>query len=987
MHFRKANNLTGWIVGLIACTVYLLTREATGSFWDCGEFIASAMHVQIPHPPGAPLFILLGRLCILFSPHNPAMGVNTLSALGSGLAILFLFWTITHFARKMYGKSGESLTREEVFTIMTAGAVGALAYTFTDSFWFSAVEAEVYGMSGFFTALVFWIILKWENRADEPGADRWIVLLFFLIGLSVGVHLLSLLTIPSVVMVFYFRKYRVTWQGTALAFLVGCALTGFVQIVVIQRTVFWASDFDIYFVNKLGLPFFSGFACFYFLIAVGIFVGLRLSRWRFLTLGLWCLTFLLIGYSSYITTLERSNADPAIDMYNVDNPISLAGYLGRDQYGDFPLIYGQKFTAEGHWVVDGDQYAKGDNKYVVTGKHTHVEYDAADKMLFPRVWSTEGDKADFYAEWLGIAKLHDPQTGREYYERAPTQWDNINWFVSYQVGLMYGRYFAWNFIGRQNDLQSYGNQRDGNWITGISFIDGLFWGDQTKLPDSARWGNKAYNPLYGLPLILGLLGFFAQYRRGRRDWVVNGVLFFFTGLAIVLYINQPGNQPRERDYAYTGSFYAFAVWIGLGVLLVQRWIRRPWLALAVCATVPVLMAVREWDDHDRSHKTAALAMAEDYLNSCAPNAILFTFGDNDTYPLWFAQEAMGIRPDIRVINTSLLGIDWYINQLRYKVNQSDPIDPIWSAGAVAGDKRDPIYAGEYADRNAPPDTLMDLETMMRAVGGNDPAYAVQTTDGQTFNTFPSHLVSVPVDTALVRRNGTVDPGDTGVVRELRFRIPASAILKGDAMILNIIAANHWKRPVYFTSIYDAMGFNEYLRQDGIAYRLVPLHAQAMHIDRSLDLLTHHMAYGGAERPGVYFDEENRHNLLTIRAAYTTLADYLLGAGRVADARTVLEQGDRGMGYMAYGQCSRWGNYHDRASEKFAADAYRAGDLPLARKVDSAVRVDCVQQLRYSETLSRLSAGSYLGYEARTAGEILHDLDSLRAKFDPGVAPR
>ncbi|TDW96093.1 glycosyltransferase family 117 protein [Dinghuibacter silviterrae] len=976
MQFRKANNITGWIVGGIACIVYLMTREATGSFWDCGEFIASASKVQIPHPPGAPLFILMGRICILLSPAHPAMAVNTLSAMGSGLSILFLFWTITHFARK--------IVPDDTFTILAAGVVGALAYTFTDSFWFSAVEAEVYGMSGFFTALVFWVALKWENRADEPGADRWIVLLFFLVGLSIGVHLLSLLVLPAVVMIYYFRRYPFSWLGMCVAFVTGCVITGVVQIVVIQKTVGWAGDLDIYFVNKLGLPFFSGFATFYFLLALAIAAGLRVAKRRnlgFLRLGLWCLTFLLIGYSTYITTMERSNADPGVDMFNVDNPISLAGYLGRDQYQDFPLLYGQNFTARAHYVNDGDRYAKGEDKYVVIGRKQHAEYAAADKMWLPRVW--DADNADFYAEWLGIGKTADG------YERAPNQWDNLTWFLTYQLHWMYWRYFAWNFIGRQNDLQGYGNPRDGNWITGFTWIDNLWLGDQNKMPDTARSANKGYNPMYGLPFLLGVLGFFVQFRRGRKDWVINGVFFFFTGLAIILYLNQPGNQPRERDYAYTGSFYAFAVWIGLGVIVVRRFAgrllkhRAAGAAAILCLAVPILMAARQWDDHDRSHKTLALSMATNYLESCAPNAILFTFGDNDTYPLLFAQEALGIRPDVRVLNTSLLSFDWYIRPLRYKINQSDPIDPIWSAEAVAGDNRDAIYALSYVDRNAPPDTLTDLETMMREVGGDDPAFAAQTRDGETFHTYPSHLITIPVDTALVRQNGTVDPSDS-VVSNLFFRIPANAIEKGDAMVLSIIAANHWARPVYFTSIYDAMGFDGYLRQDGLAYRLVPVHNQAVHIATTKDKLLNVFTFGGAERPGVYFDEENRSHLLTLRNAYISLAASLIGAGRPSEARAVLERCDRGTDptSMPYGFCSRYGNYHNHVSTRFATVAYQAGDLALAAKVDASVRKDCLQQIAYTASLPawRRRPGSFLWYEGQKAGDIVHLLDSLKTRY-------
>jgi len=1002
MQFRKINNITGWIIGIIACTVYLMTMEATGSFWDCGEFISSAMKVQIPHPPGAPLFILLGRIFILFSGAHPATGVNTLSALGSGFSILFLFWTITHFGRKLYGKTEDQLTPDEIFTIMTAGAIGALAYTFSDSFWFSAVEGEVYGMSGFFTAIVFWTALKWENRADQPGSDRWIVLLFFLVGLSVGVHLLSLLTIPAVVMIYYFRRFKATWLGGIIAFLIACALTGIEQTFVIQKTVYWASDMDVYFVNNLGLPFFSGFAFFYLLLAVLIFIGIRWANkknYGFLRLGLWCLSFMLIGYSTYITTMERSNADPAIDMYNVDNPISLAGYLGRDQYGDFPLIKGQNFTAkpQRHYHYDGDMYAKGATKYEVVGKKSHPEYDEEDQMLFPRVWDNGNEQghADFYAQWLGINKLKNSQTGEETYERAPTFGDNLFFFISYQFSWMYMRYFFWNFVGRQNDLQGFGDPRDGNWISGVPPLDNALYGNQDRMPDSVHNKNKAYNRLFALPLILGILGFIVQYKRNRKDLLVTGVLFFFTGIAIILYLNQPGNQPRERDYAYTGSFYAFAIWIGLGVFLVKDWLSQlkflkgplsNYATAVLClSAVPLLMACQEWDDHDRSSKTLPYSMAKDYLESCAPNAILFTFGDNDTYPLWFAQEAMGVRPDIRVINTSLLGIDWYINQLRYKVNQSDPIDPIWSAEQIAGDKRNVIYNQTYVSRNPNPETgFTDLETMMRAAGKDDPATTVQTEDGDSFTVYPAHKVSVPVDTALVLSNGTVNKGDS-VVSQMQFEIYQGYLAKNDAALLNIIAANHWKRPIYFTSPDGHLGFGEYLRQDGLTYRLVPVRNQPVNQDWMKDKLLNLFTFGNARKPGVYFDEENRRHLLTIRDAYVNLATSLTHSGRNAEARQVLEKCDQGMDpeNMPYGMCSRYGNYHNQTSAKFAFAAYDAGDIELGRKVSAAVRKDCQQQMKYFEGLPEQwkAPNSTLEYEYQTAKQLIAGLDQLKKVYD------
>ncbi|HEY4148007.1 MAG TPA: DUF2723 domain-containing protein, partial [Chitinophagaceae bacterium] len=700
MTFKRLNNITGWVVCIIACTVYIMTMEASGSFWDCGEFISSTYKLQVPHPPGAPLFVMLGRLFIVScswmfgsGPEAAARSVNMMSALASGFTILFLFWSITHFARKLVlGNDSENATSGQLFSIMAAGIVGALAYTFSDSFWFSAVEGEVYGMSSFFTAIVFWAILKWEHNADKPNADRWIVLIFFLMGLSIGVHLLNLLTIPAVVMVYYFKRYKVTKLGTLWAFLIGCAITGFVQKVMIQYTVAGAGKFDIWFVNDFNMPFFSGFIFYFILLTVLILWGLRVTKaekisfptlatWLslflfvlvfpfitsaltfvaillgigalivvlsfvyqrsgpILNLTIWSIAFMLLGYSSYVTTMIRSNANPAVDMYNVDNPNSLVGYLGRDQYGDFPLIYGQVFTAQPEKYDEGEmKYTKGKDKYIEIGKDVKPSYAADDMMLFPRVWDASNDQghAQYYKDWLGLADGEKPGMG-----------DNINFFFGYQLNWMYWRYFMWNFAGKENDIQGFGpgNVRDGNWISGIPFIDNArLGGNQENMPDSAK-NNKAHNTLFFLPLLLGVFGLVFQFFKNKKDFLIVGLLFFFTGLAIVLYLNQAGNQPRERDYAYVGSFYAFAVWIGLGVLQIQEWLRKrlsegisAGIAFLACLlAVPVLMGQQEWDDHDRSRKVLARDLAKDYLESCAPNAILFTYGDNDTYPLWYAQE-------------------------------------------------------------------------------------------------------------------------------------------------------------------------------------------------------------------------------------------------------------------------------------------------------------------------------------------------------------
>ena len=1040
MNFKRINNIIGWIVCIIACSVYIMTMEATGSFWDCGEFASSAYKLQIPHPPGAPLFVLLGRLFMVpFDPQHAATGINLMSALASGFTILFLFWSITHFARKIVQKDGSPLNNDKIIGIMAAGVVGALAYTFSDSFWFSAVEGEVYAMSSFFTAIVFWAMLKWEHNVteeEEQGikghftkADRWIILIFYLMGLSIGVHLLNLLTIPAIVMIYYFKRYKVTKWGAFFAFIIGCLITGLVQKAVVQWSIKGAGNMDILFVNDFGLPMFSGFAFYFIAIIALLILGIsfkenniskgKLALWigallalvlfpqliksdedgiggkffvrlliigagvgsiffvkavnlRFLKLALWCFGFMLLGYSTYFTTMIRSSADPSVDMFNVDNPVSLVGYVSREQYGDWPILYGQDFTAEIKDTKTTEIYLKVKDKYEKTGRKVEYVYDDADMHFFPRMWDQSNDQqhADYYAGWLGLDQNPDGsfkrgENGRYMRDGSepdarPTMSENIGFFMSYQINWMYWRYFMWNFSGKQNDIQGVhmGNVRDGNWKTGIGFVDQLRLGNQDTLPDSLK-DNKANNKLFALPLILGLLGLLYQLKKDKRDLLVTGLLFFFTGFAICLYLNQAGNQPRERDYAYVGSFYAFAIWIGLGVLyisdLLLPYIKKlktaNLIAGVVCLLlVPVIMASQEWDDHDRSNKVLARDLATDYLESCAPNAILISFGDNDTYPLWYAQEVQNIRPDVRVINASLLGTDWYINQLRYKLNQSDPIDPIWTAAQIEGANRDAIF-------NAPkpgidPNQYMDLYTMMKDyAGSDDPAKMEQGRDGSMLNVFPSRKVSVPVDIDLVRKNGTVNANDS-VVSELRFDIKKSVLYKNDAAILNIIAANKWKRPIYFTSPYDETGFRDYLRQDGLAYRLVPVLNEEVNKDRMFDILMNKFVFGNADKPGVYFDEENRRHLNSIRLAYATAASNLADADKKDSAKNMLNRCDKMMldGNFPYGYVSR-NQQHNQISMQFLYAAYKAGDTKLAEKVTKVLKKDMEQQAAYYESLS------------------------------------
>lgn len=991
MNFKKVNNIAGWVICAIACTVYLLTMEATASLWDTGEFISSVYKLQIPHPPGAPLFVLLGRLfVVVFGGSNPAIGVNIMSALSSGFTILFLFWTITHFARKLVVQGATEPTSNQIFAIISAGAVGALAYTFSDSFWYSAVEGEVYALSSLFTALVFWAILKWEHTADQPGSDKWIVFIFFMMGLSIGVHLLNLLTIPAIVMVYYFKRYKPTAWGTFWAFIMGCLITGFVQVVVIQWSVKAAGWFDIRFVNSFGMPFFSGFIFFFVFLGILFFFGLRAAKknhWNFLRLGIWCAIFMLLGYSSYVTTMIRSNANPAVDMYNVDNPNSLVGYLGRDQYGDFPLLYGQMFTASPKEYKETKvKYTKGENRYEEIGYDIKPVYAAEDMMMFPRVWDGSNDQghADFYRDWLGLAEGEKPNMA-----------DNVSFFIGYQMNWMYWRYFMWNFAGKQNDVQGFmpGNVRDGNWISGIPFIDNARLGNQAALPDSIK-NNKANNKLFFLPLALGIIGLIYQYFASRRDFIVVGLLFFFTGVAIVLYLNQAGNQPRERDYAYVGSFYAFAIWIGLGVLQIREWLMKKagekmagMSAAFVCLlAVPVLMGFQEWDDHDRSKKVLARDLAKDYLESCPPNAILFTYGDNDTYPLWYAQEVEGIRPDIRVVNNSLLGIDWYINQLRYKINESDPIDVIWSEEQIRGRNRDYVIYNPRPDVNQ--ERFYDLyDVMKNVVGSEDPAFKVALTGGENINYLPAKKYVLPVDEQLVRSNGTVNKEDS-VLSAMPVIIPEkkNTLLKNDLAILNIIAANKWKRPICFTAPYSAqeLGFGNFVRKDGLTYRLVPIaNNTGFNTDWMVDKLRNKFAFGSADIAGVYFDEENRRHLNSIRAAYADAAGSLADGNRKDEAKQMLDLADKGIleSNFPYAMVSR-SNQHNYFSFRFLEAAYKAGHTALADKVSKALHKDFEQQLKYYAQLPDRKQES-MRNEIAGAQQLLQMLQMLENNYKSG----
>lgn len=997
MNFKKTNDVTGWIICAVACTVYILTREATVSFWDCGEFISCAYKLQISHPPGAPLFIMLGRLFIILfgdNPHTAALHVNLLSSVSSGVTIMFLFWSITQLGRRLIVHRGESLSTEQGIAIIAAGAVGALAFTFSDSFWFSAVEGIVFGVSPLFIAIGFWAILKWESEADEPRADRWIVLIAYLIGLSIGVHLLSLLCIPAVVMTYYFRRYRVSVKGTILAFILACLITGIVQKILIQDSIKLIGAFELLFVNGLGLPFNTGS---YFCIVLYVGIIIWVLYWAkkhgkyFLRLSFLCIAFILVGYSSFLMILIRANAQPAINMQDVSNPMKLVSYLDRTQYGTWPLLSGPDFTAKPTGQkVTGNIYSKNeqDGRYDVVGKKYELTYDPADVHLFPRVWDDDNSQGhvDFYKQVLGLPAGAKPTFG-----------DNVYYFLHYQFYWMYFRYFLWNFVGRQNDLQGYGNVRDGNWISGVPFIDNWRLGDQRKLPESLTH-NKARNKLYFLPLILGLFGMFFQFKRNRRHGIVVLLLFFFTGIAIILYLNQPLPQPRERDYSYVGSFYAFAIWIGLGVLSVYAFLKRSIIpngklsaiiAGTVCLlAVPLLMSCQEWDDHDRHQKTLARDIAEDYLNSCDKNTILFTGGDNDTYPLWYAQEVEGVRPDIRIIITTLLGTDWLIRQLTTKVNESDPIPMAWKPDKYVGSRRDYLY---YFPGKVSQDKYFNLGDVMNFIDSDDPQAKITLQQGEAENYLPTQNFILPVDKARVLQNGSVPPSDSAlVVPEIRFTDKKDAFMKNDLAELQILAANHWKRPIYFTNPALSQGLDDYLEMDGLTYRLVPYlkvndtsdeTMDNVNTDKMYEVLMHHFKFGGAQTPGTYFDEANRRELLSIRSAFQRLGVSLAQEGKKDSALAVLNYGDSHLlrQNFPYAMVSAQ-NIEDYTSAQYAYAYYLAGDYAKGKAIGEAVMADCNQQLAYDGSLSSEELSPDLQKEANTARYLIGQLSFLEKKY-------
>jgi len=994
--FRLVDNLMGWITFAIAAFVYCSTVEPTASFWDCPEFITTAYKLEVGHPPGAPFFMLTGNLFTQFvsDPAKVALMVNVMSALFSAACIMFLFWSISHLTRKLVGTNGQISTLGQLITVEASALTGALIYTFSDTFWFSAVEGEVYAYSSLFTAVVFWLMLKWEDHADEPHSDRWLIFIAYLTGLSIGVHLLNLLCLPALVLVYYFRRYpQANARGSLVALAGSFALVAAVLYGIVPGIVKVGGWFELLFVNTFGLPFNTGLIVYMvllvgivlwsiwettvqrnrlrmnlsYLLSVGmlgipfyshgftsIFVGILVlavlyfvlnrqvnkTHWisaRLMNTSLLCMLMIMIGYSSYAVIVIRSSANTPMDQNSPEDIFTLGSYLSREQYGDRPLFYGQQYTSQVKYKSDGQyctpvskqgapvyqrkEKASPDepDRYII--QRYDIDYVYAQNVLFPRMYSER--HADAYESWLGGVEgktVNYDRCGELVQVKVPTMFENIRFFLSYQVNFMYWRYFMWNFAGRQNDLQGNGEWEHGNWITGIPFLDNLRLGDQSKLPAELR-ENKGRNVFYCLPLILGLIGLFWQLFRNTKEnrgegekqfWVVF-FLFFMTGLAIVIYLNQTPMQPRERDYAYAGSFYAFAIWCGMGVAGVAeglcRLLRNENLCAGIsclCVLVPIQMAGQTWDDHDRSGRYTCRDFGQNYLQSLdeGKHPIVFTNGDNDTFPLWYCQETEGFRTDARVCNLSYLQTDWYIDQMKRPAYDSPAVPIHWSRLQYVEGTREGVAVRPGMLEQVINYYKDDPAAMREALGDNP--YELRNiidkwvlNDNPDLQIIPTDSIVFAIDKEAVRRSGMMIAGDS-IPDYMHISLKGKrAVYKSEMMMYEMLAQCNWERPLYVATTvgpdnYGSLG--NYFVQEGLVNRVTPFNTKAngrnMDTERMYDNMMNKFKFGGLDKPGIYLDETVMRMCYTHRRAFAQLALRMLQEGKTDKVAKLIDYAEQ-----------------------------------------------------------------------------------------------
>ena len=944
MNFKRWDRLVGWMVFAIATITYLLTMEPSSSLWDCAEFIATSYKLEVGHPPGAPLFMLLARIATLFAPstHYVPHMVNAMNCLSSAFCILFLFWTITHIARRMLTAGGREFTDAHKIAALGAGAIGALAYTFTDTFWFSAVEGEVYAQSSMFTALVVWLMLKWEEQADEPHSNRWIILIAYLMGLSIGIHILNLLTIPALVFIYYFRRYeKITLKGVVLATLVALAILGFINGIIIPYTVYIGAMVDVFFVNTLGLPVNMGIVVFALALFAALFYGIfrthRAGK-KMANLLLLATTMILIGFSSYATVTIRAVANPPMNSNNPNNPHALLAVLNRDQYGNRPLLYGPYYSTPVDDVVESTSYHYNSEtgRYEQVVQLTDYVYPSEFKHFFPRLWnSMKGEAA--YKPWAAYRTkvdvlrdengevirdengqamrgevldfgrtVYDSVTGENFTE--PTFGENLYYFFTYQLNYMYWRYFLWNFVGRQDDIQADENTiAHGNWLSGITPLDELYLGPQSGLP-SEMAENPARNTYFFLPFLLGLLGLIYQLNRDQRSFSVVMWLFIMMGIALVVYFNTGPGEPRERDYVYAGSFYAFCIWIGLGVLALydlftialgeKRTRIAAATAIVVSLSVPTILAAENWDDHDRSGRTMARDIGWNYLQSLPKNAIVINYGDNDTFPLWFNQEVDGVRPDVRIMNSSYLGGEWYIDEMKTAANDAAPV-PFSLPSSKYSFVNDALPVRERVNRVVEIDELMDF------IKSENESTKLPLVDGTMMDYVPARRIAIPVNKENAIKSGIVKEQDYDLMVDtvyINIAERKQRLEKSEMMLLDLLANFEWNRPICFTQVYILQDFGllDYLQFDGYAYRLVPIltpYRSSWDIGRidtdvTYPLLKDVFRYGNLAEEGVHADHFTQYNLSASRAreSFARVAKQLIREGKEDKALELLDRG-------------------------------------------------------------------------------------------------
>ncbi|MDT0648509.1 glycosyltransferase family 117 protein [Autumnicola edwardsiae] len=1028
-NFRKWNKILGWLVFIIALITYSLTLEPTASFWDAGEYIATSANLEVGHPPGAPFYQMMGAFFSTFAPDDSqvALMVNFMSGVASAFTILFMFWSISLLLLKITGPVSK-ISASKKMSVLGSALVGSLAFTFTDSFWFSAVEAEVYAMASCFMAILFYLGLLWERDMFKPRGNRWVILISLVIGLSFGVHFLGLLTIPAIGFLYFFKNYKkVTVKNFIIANVVVVAVLLFIFKLLLPYTLTFFSASEVFFTNSLGLPFNTGTIIAFVVIVAAFYFGINYTRkrnfYQLNTLFL-CILFILIGFSSWMMLPIRSNAPTVINENSPNNARKLLAYYNREQYGETHLFYGPQWS-EMYSGLDEDNpyldakplYEKDEEqgKYVIVNDYKNARQNLDDdhKAILPRMWSTQ--HAVNYMEFTGPleftvkpeyqgeeqlmqainefrrsynANQLDNEDYHQFLQRfsdyidveKPSFASNIAYLLEYQIGYMYWRYFMWNFVGRQDDVQGKYTDLNGNWLSGIDFIDEMHLGPQDELPSDVE-NNKARNTYYFLPLILGLIGLVFQFKRDKNNFWVLLVFFLFTGIALKIYLNERPFEPRERDYALVGSFYVFAIWIGFGVYALIDMLKdylKPKLAVPIVIVgtllaVPTLLASENWDDHNRSGRYTALAMAKMYLDSVEENGIIFTIGDNDTFALWYVQQVEKYRTDVRVVNTSLFATDWYIDQMKRKAFESDPVPSQLEHDFYTG-KNDAIFLDERTS-----DTL-SINTWLNYIESDDARTQAELRGGQTINTFPTQNIRIPVNKQKVLQNGIVQEDESDlIVDHIDIHIDQSVLYKNRLMMLDVIANNQWERPIYFTGgsfgDEDYLWMKDYLQLEGVAYKLVPIRTPVnprnpfdmgrVNTEKMYNIVKK-WDWGNMEDPDLYHDPETRKNAITYRSNLARLVENLLQEQDTAAAKEILDLGIEKMPLDKYGYYS--------LVEPFIEGYYEVNEVEKARNLWEQIATKYQENLRYYSTWDQ-------DRQYRYASEIINDIERYRSIID------